>query len=198
MKKIFTATFVLMTLVGLSSPAFAETSIDMDAMSDDEMVEALMDDAEEAVDVTEVFPDVNDGDWFQPFVKRVIEEDLMVGYPDGRFGSWDPMNRAELAKVITKLLDRFEKPWYEEYLAELIILAITIIGWFSVISAVGRGHRRDVNVNIAYPDQQHRAANVEKPTEVPRAEAQGYKKMEHAEATSPVTEKNEKANWWNR
>lgn len=48
------------------------------------------------------FPDVNRGDWFNTAVSTMAELGIIKGYPDGTFGSNDPITRAEFAAIAAR------------------------------------------------------------------------------------------------
>jgi len=50
------------------------------------------------------FPDVNENDWFAPYVLKAKELGIVSGYADGRFGPGDDMTRSQVAKVIVELM----------------------------------------------------------------------------------------------
>ncbi len=80
----------------------------------------------------QTFPDAPADAWFTPYVERVVEEGLMEGYPDGNFGSWDPINRAEFAKVVLELKDQLQEKWWEKHLYEILLVLVTIGGWMTI------------------------------------------------------------------
>ena len=50
------------------------------------------------------FPDVNETDWFAPYVLKAKEMGIVSGYSDGNFGPGDVMTRGQVAKVIVELM----------------------------------------------------------------------------------------------
>ena len=46
------------------------------------------------------FTDVSEGDWYYEAVRFVLENGLMNGYSDGRFGPNDTLSRAQLAQIL--------------------------------------------------------------------------------------------------
>jgi len=58
------------------------------------------------------FPDVKLGDWFYPYIEIAYSEGWIGGYPDGTFKPGDKINRAEIAKLLTKAF-KFEVPKLE-------------------------------------------------------------------------------------
>ncbi len=71
------------------------------------------------------FKDVRSGDWFYPYVEIAYAEGWIAGYPDGSFKPGNPINRAEIAKLLTKAfkfnLVKIEQPlfWYLPYVQTL-------------------------------------------------------------------------------
>ncbi|PIR49834.1 hypothetical protein COU79_02705 [Candidatus Peregrinibacteria bacterium CG10_big_fil_rev_8_21_14_0_10_54_7] len=62
---------------------------------------------EELADGPQIFDDVSPGDPFFADVAVVNALGVMTGYPTGDFGVRDPINRAAVAVVMDRLLDRF-------------------------------------------------------------------------------------------
>lgn len=54
---------------------------------------------------TTTFPDIPKDAWFAPYVGFAQVKNLIAGYSNGNFGPNDPMTRAQVAKVVVKLLD---------------------------------------------------------------------------------------------
>ncbi|MBH0230719.1 S8 family serine peptidase [Halobacillus yeomjeoni] len=54
-------------------------------------------------DGTQDFPDVV-GKWAEPYIEYLVDEGLMIGYPDGTFGFSKPITRAAAATVIGREL----------------------------------------------------------------------------------------------
>lgn len=52
---------------------------------------------------TKVYPDVNESDWFYPYVKDVTEKGLMSGYSDGTFGAYDNLGRGQFATILYRM-----------------------------------------------------------------------------------------------
>ena len=52
---------------------------------------------------TNIYPDVNRGDWFYPYVKNVSEQGLMTGYKSGDFGVTDNLTRGQFATVLWRI-----------------------------------------------------------------------------------------------
>lgn len=98
----------------------------------------------------------------------------MEGYPSGEFGSWDPINRAEFAKVIVTLKSQLKNHWLKDNWVEIILVLITLFGWHSILRSMRQlveqnGKKSPTNTSVA-----------------PR------KKLSNANAI----EKNLKSNWW--
>ena len=122
------------------------------------------------------FPDAEPDAWFTPYVEQAVREGLMEGYPDGRFGSWDAMNRAEFAKVIVTLKSQLQTHWLKDNWVEILLVIITLMGWKSILGSM----RQLVEQNGALKAQHH--GHDEKPK----------KNL----ANANVIEKNLKSNWW--
>ncbi len=93
------------------------------------------------------FPDTPSDAWFTPYVQELVDQGIVQGYPNGKFGSWDPVNRAELSKIIVNLEKSLQQKltkqteavsWWEDHSFEIILLAITILGWLNVLKMVKR------------------------------------------------------------
>lgn len=48
------------------------------------------------------------GHWAEKEIKEIVEKGLMVGFPDGTFRPNEPATRAQLAVVLSKLLDKIK------------------------------------------------------------------------------------------
>lgn len=109
MKKFFViiAVLGLSTLIGGTDSAFAETT----------------------------FPDVEEDAWFYPYIMELVEDGVASGYPDGRFGSWDPINRAELAKMLVLYKQQFKGHWLKDNVVEIVLVLATVFGWIYILSA---------------------------------------------------------------
>ncbi len=46
------------------------------------------------------FPDVNSNYWAQPFIERLVAQNIIAGYPDGTFRPEQPLDRDEFAALI--------------------------------------------------------------------------------------------------
>ena len=83
---------------------------------------------------TNIFPDVNAGDWFNVDVSTMANLNVLGGYPDGTFKPNSPITRAEFVAIITKFVDysiadpdRF--PDISGHWAEEAILEAAAAGW---------------------------------------------------------------------
>lgn len=211
MKKLISFLSILSLFSLLSVlPVQAETYINMEAQDealakiaaevmDDEVTDTENKETETRKEIN--FPDVKEGDWYFPFVKELFDQGLMEGYPDGKFGAWDPINRAEFAKVIVKLQDQIREPWYERHMISLILVAINVFGWILVMAALGRnkGHQ-DVNVNVQVPSQKQKnetpqvtTPSTQKPQNIKHDEP-----VTPSQEKKPVEAKNDQNNWWNK
>lgn len=84
------------------------------------------------------FKDVPTSHSFYPYIAVLKSEGIIDGYPDGRFGVNDPLNRGQMAKILSLAYGLEEKPlqnsqftdvnagaFYSVYLQHLIDLKIT-------------------------------------------------------------------------
>jgi len=55
--------------------------------------------------MTPDFPDVSADAWYAQYVGFAQEEGIVSGYGDGTFGPANNMTRAQVAKVVIKLLE---------------------------------------------------------------------------------------------
>ena len=60
------------------------------------------------------FPDVNQGDWFDPYVSTAYLEGMVIGYPDGYFRPNQNITRAEALRVVFDALKFDEDEYYGE------------------------------------------------------------------------------------
>ena len=51
------------------------------------------------------FTDVPDDSWYRPYVERLAELEISVGYPDGTFRPKEPVTRAHMALFLTRAFD---------------------------------------------------------------------------------------------
>lgn len=55
------------------------------------------------------FSDVNDTDWYFPYVNYLFQIDMISGYTDGTFKPENAVNRAEMTKIIYQTFEEFQK-----------------------------------------------------------------------------------------
>lgn len=55
------------------------------------------------------FPDVPAGAWYEEYVLTAAQSGILTGYPSGEYKPEAPVTRAELAAVISRLLEKIEK-----------------------------------------------------------------------------------------
>ncbi|MCB9809633.1 S-layer homology domain-containing protein [Candidatus Peribacteria bacterium] len=72
------------------------------------------------------FTDVSGDEWYAPYVGAAVAKGWLNGYSDKTFRPGDPINRAEVAKIIGEALDEPFKsdipagaPWYDKYFYKL-------------------------------------------------------------------------------
>ena len=122
------------------------------------------------------FPDVEPDAWFYPYVMELAEDGIVQGYPDGRFGAWDPVNRAELAKIIVLLRSELRGHWLKDSIAEIILVLATVFGWMYLVAQL-----KDLKTP-QQPQQTSQATSAPPQKTVPEDDA--------------AIEKNLKSNWW--
>jgi hypothetical protein len=82
-----------------------------------------------------IYTDVEPNAWFTPYIAELSESGIVEGYPDGSFGAWDPVNRAELAKVIVLLKAELKGHWLKDNILEIALVLATLFGWIYILSA---------------------------------------------------------------
>ena len=90
------------------------------------------------------FSDVSESDWFYPYIQEATEHQLMVGYPDGRFGPWDPINRAEMAKILYVMREDLKSDWLMDNVVELALVLITLLAWVSIVGTMKSISKRPI------------------------------------------------------
>lgn len=144
------------------------------------------------------FPDVKPDAWFYPYIQEISEQGLMQGYPNGSFGAWDPVNRAELAKIILNLKQSLQQPWWQAHLVEIILVLITILGWAVIGTMMNRIASRPI-IMKSHPEQRpnHQPPKTEGTLIATADEKEpltnGKLKKDFEEDFS---KKNQKTNWW--
>lgn len=127
MKKILVT--ILLTL-GVSASFLTQTEV-ITALSDQQNLGF-----DENVNTLQTgFKDIEAEAWFAPYIEEIADLGIVEGYSDGRFGAWDPVNRAELAKMLVLLRSEIKGNWFEKHLFELILVFGTLLGWISVLNA---------------------------------------------------------------
>jgi len=149
------------------------------------------------------FPDVPEDAWFHPYVTDLVENEIVEGYPDGRFGSWDPINRAELSKIIFNLKQLLHKNVLEDNIVEIILVFSTVLGWIYIISATKKNtfesdstlhycpNCQEEEISAPPVENFYNENNPKKPT-----------KNNNRSNNTPINEvaemfdQNDKSNWW--
>ena len=98
------------------------------------------------------FSDVDEGDWFAPYVCKAFEEEVIKGYPDGTFMPGDPIKFVEAAKIISEALSYYRAhgevyevgPWYEPYVYTLQNLGAVPMTIDSLSKNVTRGEMAEM------------------------------------------------------
>ncbi len=68
------------------------------------------------------FSDVESGEWYIPYLRKAVENDIISGYPDSTFRPEDEVNYAEAAKIIVESIGIKKESggeWYEPYTSAL-------------------------------------------------------------------------------
>lgn len=70
------------------------------------------------------FNDIQAGEWYIPYLRKAVENEVIDGYPDGTFKPADSINFAEAAKIIAEafnveLGEGDVEAWYKEYVTGL-------------------------------------------------------------------------------
>lgn len=71
------------------------------------------------------FSDISPNDWYIPFVRKAMQNDIIAGYPDNTFRGANEINKAEAAKIIVKSLglktldESSNTNWYDIYIYAL-------------------------------------------------------------------------------
>ncbi len=81
-----------------------------------EALRILLDAAEISTDTDYVadFPDVKDGDWYAAYVNAAAEMGVISGYKDGTFGPGNNLTRAEVAKIVSLMIEQMSLEAMEE------------------------------------------------------------------------------------
>jgi len=80
------------------------------------------------------FADVPAGAWFAPYVNTAVALGWAKGYPDGSFKPGNPINRAEVSKLLTEAFDleftqkSNDQYWFDPYARSLSDLALMPYG----------------------------------------------------------------------
>ena len=97
-----------------------------------------------AVDVTDVFSDVDSGNWFTPYVQYVYDKGLMSGYTGtSQFGPNDTMTRAQMVQVLYNMAGR---PEVTDYTATLLFSDVYSGAWYE--NAVNWAYNNGVTVGM--------------------------------------------------
>jgi|GEM_PF-4861958 hypothetical protein len=86
------------------------------------MVNSTVD--EDGIFVDNLPPDVDESDWYAPYVSTAMRDEVISGYPDGTFQGANNITFVETAKVIAlafelELEEDDDAPWYEGYVEAL-------------------------------------------------------------------------------
>lgn len=144
------------------------------------------------------FTDVTENDWFYPYVQEVTEDQLMVGYPDGRFGPWDPVNRAEMAKILYVMREDLQTDWLLDNIVELALVLITLLAWISIVGTLRSISRRPIVIQHMNEKTSSSSPNIQKGSQLIAEEPN--QTMENRKLDDDFNQdeiqKNQKTNWW--
>lgn len=56
------------------------------------------------------FPDVNTGDWYAPYVNKLVSQNIITGYPDGSFKPDNKLTRGEFIKMLVMVAEIWTTP----------------------------------------------------------------------------------------
>ena len=87
-----------------------------------------------------IFPDVPATAWYRPYVERLVELDIVTGYPDGSYGPLKTVSRAEMAALLVRAIpsaatydpvagsftDVPADAWYRQHVEHLYSLGVTV------------------------------------------------------------------------
>lgn len=109
----------------------------------------------DAGDGSGIFTDVNNSDWFNPYIQNLHSRGIISGYADGSFKPAENINWAEAAKIVVKAHDlsveeSTDKEWYEPYTQVLEELGIKPDSVASPDQLLTRGEMAEI-IGHKYP-----------------------------------------------
>jgi len=139
------------------------------------------------------YPDVQESDWFHPYITDLTEEEIFTGFPDGRFGPWEPINRAEVAKVISNLkeslrAERDEGTFFQKHLFELLLIIVTLFGWSFIYGAIKSMSNRPI---VIRDEKGNYNSSTKQENNSPLMQRMIAKDNENNKR-----ERNHESNWW--
>jgi hypothetical protein len=142
------------------------------------------------------FPDAPADAWFTPYVEEVVESGLMEGNPDGTFGSWEPINRAEFAKVIIDLKSQVQESWLEKHLFEILLVLITLGGWATMAFYMSKISKRPLIIEQKKPPEPK--PDIQKNSQLIAEATDNSPEGNRLENdfSADEDEKKKKTNWW--
>ncbi|MGE3278453.1 MAG: S-layer homology domain-containing protein [Candidatus Altimarinota bacterium] len=144
------------------------------------------------------FSDVTESDWFYPYIQEITEDQLMVGYPDGRFGPWDPVNRAEMAKILYVIREDLQSDWLLDNIVELALVLITLLAWISIVGTLRSISRRPIVIQHINEKSAPNSTPVQKGSRLIAEEPN--QPMENRKLDDDFNQdegqRNQKTNWW--
>jgi len=95
------------------------------------------------------FSDLKSGEWYVPYLRKAVENNIIQGYPDGTFKPGNQINLAEAAKILVNAM-KVEKPdiesslWYRVYIEALQNKSYIPSSFNSVSKSVTRGEMAEM------------------------------------------------------
>jgi len=113
------------------------------------------------------FSDAESGQWYIPYLRKAVENDIISGYPDGTFKPAQTINLVEAAKILVnsfkiETIQPVGAEWYSKYL-ETLAGQNTIPATFrSLTQAVTRGEMAEMVWRILEKNADQPAATLAK------------------------------------
>lgn len=145
------------------------------------------------------FSDVQISDWFSPYIQEITDDEIMNGYPDGRFGPWDPINRAEMAKILSLMRKDLDSSWIKENVVSSALILMTLVAWISIIWTLRSISKRPiiiqyVNETTTPRPQPSLQKNHRVIAETPNQPMENQQL--DVDFNQDESQKNHKTNWW--
>jgi hypothetical protein len=149
-------------------------------IADSQTPDEKLENKQELIQEPQRYSDVEESAWFSPYIKELSEAGVVEGYADGRFGAWDPVNRAELAKMLVLLKAEIKGHWLKDNVTEIALVLATLLGWIYILMAFKK-------TTEVMTQQLIRLQRLERD---PTSKGGNSRKAENN------IEKNFKSNWW--